>query len=157
SRRAAPSGITWWFPISVRGSARRRMGKSLRLGETGPSACWLRACPTRSVWRSARAGAFGTDLFVVDINAPTDPGGGLFKISSAGAVTRVAAPFLEPEAVAFDTSGRFGGDAFVSDLGESSGTGGGTGTIYRVTPTGMISTFATGSPLIDPVGLAFGP
>ena len=83
---------------------------------------------------------FGDQLYVADsISPPT-----IWKVSMAGDITSFfsGAPLQEPAALAFGPGGDFGTDLYVFDDA--------TGTIYTVTATGVVSTFATGLPANAP-------
>jgi sugar lactone lactonase YvrE len=81
------------------------------------------------------------NLFVSDIDAP------ITKFTPIGtSTTFVSAGIVQAAGIAFDTSGNL----FVSDMGSSTI---GSGSIKKISSTGVISTFATGLSL--PRGLAF--
>lgn len=89
-------------------------------------------------------GAWGTDLYVADADLTSlspwsDGPGRIVRVDAAGvATTLVQDPATLGGAcgLAFDTAGRFGGDLFVADILDDR--------IYRVTPAGQVSLFASG-------------
>ena len=107
---------------------------------------------------------FGSALFISDQDS-FGGFGALFRQEPDGQLSVVFQGSTQPvvhldsEAMAFGTGGGFGFDLFVADAASVLGTVGcgATGGILRVTPQGVLSSFVFGPPLVDPIGLAFGP
>jgi sugar lactone lactonase YvrE len=88
------------------------------------------------------ATAIGADTLFVGFYGS---GGGILDITSGGGSTLIAGGFESPAGLAFDASGNlYASDAQYPNFG--------AGAIYKITPNGTISTFASG---INPYGLAF--
>jgi hypothetical protein len=82
-------------------------------------------------------------LFVADYG-PNGTGVGVSEVSATGQVSTYSDSAIAPTGQAFDASGNL----FVAG-------GNGSNAIYKVTPSGAVSTFASGGGLAQPFGLAF--
>src|ERR1700722_9643338 len=81
--------------------------------------------------------ASAQDLYAADIS-----GGNIFKYTPGGVKTTFASGLLEPDSLAFDSSGNL----YVGSHAPNT-------SIFKFTPSGVMTTFASGASNID--GLAF--
>ncbi|MEM7262421.1 MAG: hypothetical protein AAF488_10565, partial [Planctomycetota bacterium] len=98
-------------------------------------------------------GAFGTSLYVVDFQGASPVPPVIYEVLNDGTAVPLVVDEPQwsvnasPKDLAFDPSGAYSGDLFVADEGEDD-------TVWRVTPTGVVTSFAD---FPRPTAVAFGP
>jgi hypothetical protein len=107
---------------------------------------------------------WGNSLYIADSNAYYCVGA-VFKLNDAGASSPLTTLYTgvpwspgqdgDPSGLAFGPGGDFGTDLYVSDQ-SSGGSGAAPGGIYKLNPSGAVTPFVFGLPLLNPLDMAFG-